>query len=150
MRLSAVGPFRLTRGEAPALVETVGSHEAEQRGIGRHGLETGLRLGQSDEVVVVELDAPALVGGVLGEDGASNRLADGRLPAGVGAQLAAKNGHRVGALAQGAVVPALDGREAEAHGLAGGRMSPGASRQPFDRGLQLAFVGRRGQKLTDD
>jgi hypothetical protein len=113
-------------------------------------LRARLRLGQSDEVVVVELDAPALVGGVLGKDGAPNRLADGMLLTGIGAQLAAKNGHRIGALAQGAVIPALDGREAEAHGRARGRMAPGASRQPFDRSLQLALVGRRGQQLADD
>ena len=54
-RLGALDPFRLARGEAAAFVEAVGSHEAAQRGIGRHGLEAGLR----DEVVVVELDAPA-------------------------------------------------------------------------------------------
>ena len=149
-RLGALGPFRLARGEAPALVEAVGAHEAEQRGIGRRGPQIGLRLGQGDEVVVVELDAPALVGGVLGEDGAPDRLADGVLLAGVGAQLAAKNGHRIGTLAQGAVVPALDGREAEAHGLAGGRMPPRSGRQPFDRRLQLALAGRRGQQLADD
>ena len=143
-RLGALGSFCLAGGEAPTLVEAVGSHEAAQRGIGRHGPEIGLRLGQSDEVVVVELDAPALVGGVLGQDGAPDRRADGRLLAGVGAQLAAKNGHRIGTLAQGAVVPALDGREAEAHGLAGGRMPPRASRQPFHRSLQIALVGRRG------
>ena len=75
-----------------------------------------MRLGQSDEVVVVELDAPALVGGVLGQGGAPNRLTDGMLLSGVGAQLAAENGHRIGALAQGPVVPALDGREPEYHG----------------------------------
>ena len=84
-RLGALDPFRLARGEAPALVEAVGSHEAAQRGIGRHGLEAGLR----DEIVVVELDAPALVGSVLGKDGAPNRLADGMLLTGIGAQLAA-------------------------------------------------------------
>ena len=108
-RLGALGSFRLAGGEAPTLVEAIGSHEAAQRGIGRHGPEAGLRLGQSDEIVVVELDGPALVGGVLRKDGAPNRLADGSLLTGVGAQLAAKNGHRIGALAQGAVVPALDG-----------------------------------------
>ena len=84
-RLGALGPFGPAWGEAPALVETVGPHEAEQRGIGRHRLEAGLGLGQCDEVVVVELDAPALVGGVLGEDGTAHGIADGGLLPGIGA-----------------------------------------------------------------
>lgn len=69
----ALGPFRPARGEATALVEAVGAHEAEQRRIGRHRLKIGLCVGERDQVVVVELDAPALVAGVLGEDGAGGR-----------------------------------------------------------------------------
>jgi hypothetical protein len=58
------------------------------RGVGRHGLQLGPRQGQSDEVVVMELDAPALVRGVLREQLSADRVADRDLPAGIGTQLA--------------------------------------------------------------
>src|SRR4249920_1003890 len=73
------------RGETPALVETVGTHEAAQRRIGRHRLEIRLRLGQRDEIVVMQLDAPALVGGVLREHRAADGVAD-RVAHGIGRQ----------------------------------------------------------------
>ena len=74
--------------------------------IGRHRPQAGLRLGQGDQIVVVQLDAPALVGGVLREHGAPQPPRSiGRLLAGVGAQLAAKHADRIVPLAQGAVVP---------------------------------------------
>ena len=133
-RLCALGPIGSARAQTPALVEAVGAHEAAQRGIGRRGLEPRLRLGQRDKVVVVELDAPALVCGVLRDDDATHGRADGVLPPGIGAQLAAQHGHRIGALVERAVVPALDGREAEADRLTRGRMPPDAGRQRFDRG----------------
>ena len=100
------------------------AHEPAQRGVGRHRLELGPRFGQRDEVVVMELDAPALVRGVLREDGLAHRIADRNLLSGVGAQLAAEHADRIGALLQGPVVPALDGREAEPDRIAGGRMLP--------------------------
>src|ERR1700683_968365 len=62
--LGLLGAAGCAGGETPALVETVGTHEAAQRRIGRHRLEIRLRLGQRDEIVVMQLDAPALVGGV--------------------------------------------------------------------------------------
>ena len=148
--LGTLCPFGSARAQAPALVETIGAHEATQGRIGRHRLEVWPRLGQRDEVVMVELDAPALMCGVLRDDDATHGRADGVLLPGVGAQLAAQHADRIGALVERAVVPALDGREAEADRLARGRMPPGAGRQRFDRGLQLALVGRRGQQLADD
>src|SRR5437016_305128 len=56
----------------------------------------------------------------------------------------------IGPLLARAVIPVLDGGEAEADGLAGGGMLPCAPGQPLDRGLQLAFGGRRCQQLSDD
>ena len=138
--LGTLGPFGSARAQAAALVETIGAHEATQRGIGRHGLEIWLRLGQRDKVVVVELDAPALVCGVLRDDDATHGRADGVLPPGVGAQLAAQHADRIGALVERAVVPALDGREAEADRLARRRMPPDAGRS-YQNAKQEAFWG---------
>lgn len=94
---------------------------------------------------MVEFEAPALVSGVLGEDGAANGIAHGMLLTGIGAQLATQDRHRIGALAQRPVIPALDGGEAEAHGLARSRMLPSSVAERADRGLQLALVRWRGQ-----
>jgi hypothetical protein len=49
------------RCHAPPLGEAVGAHEAAQRGVGRHRLKLRPGLRQRDEVVVMELYAPALV-----------------------------------------------------------------------------------------
>ena len=72
----------------------------------------------------MQLDAPALVRGVLREHGLAHGIAHRDLPSGIAAQLAAEHADRIAALLQGAVVPALDGREAEADRLAGDRMPP--------------------------
>ena len=148
--LGTLCPFGSARAQAPALVETIGAHEATQGGIGRYRLEVWPRLGQRDEVVMVELDAPALMCGVLRDDDATHGRADGVLLPGVGAQLAAQHADRIGALVERAVVPALDGREAEADRLTRRRMLPGAQAERTKRVLQLALRRRRGQQLADD
>jgi len=71
------------------------------------------------------------------------------LPSGIGADLAAEHADRIDPLLQGAVIPVLDSGEAEADGLAGGGMLPCAPGQLLDRGLQLAFGGRRRQQLSN-
>src|SRR5512134_3891553 len=73
--LGALGAVGRARRETPALVQSVGLHEAAQRRIGRNRLEVGPRLAERDEVVVMQLDAPALVRGILGEHGPSDRVA---------------------------------------------------------------------------
>jgi hypothetical protein len=97
----------------------------------------------------MELDAPALMRGVLREDGLAHRIADRNLLSGVGAQLAAEHADRIGAFLQGQVVPALDGREAEPDRIARGRMLPGAGGKRRDRGPQFALGGWRRQQLAD-
>ena len=62
----------------------------------------------------MELDAPAFVRGVLCEHDLARRVAHRGLLAGIGAQLATQDADRVATLLQGAVIPALDGGEAEA------------------------------------
>src|SRR6204780_5946897 len=98
----------------------------------------------------MELDSPTFVRGVLREHDLPPGVTDRVLPAGIGADLAAEHPDRIGPLLQGAVIPVLDGGKAEANGLAGGGMLPCAPGQPLDRGLQLAFGGRRRQQLSDD
>src|ERR1700681_2120643 len=98
----------------------------------------------------MELDAPAFVCGVLREHALPHGVTDRVLPSGIGADLAAEHADRIGPLLERAVIPVLDGGEAEADGLAGGGMLPCAPGQPLDRGLQLAFGRWRRQQLSDD
>jgi hypothetical protein len=65
-----------------------------QRRIGRHRLQLGPGLGECDEVVVMELDAPAFVRGVLREHGLPHGVTDRVLPSGIGADLAAEHADR--------------------------------------------------------
>jgi len=147
--LGALGAVGSTRCHAPPLGEAIGAHEPAQRGVGRHRLELGRRFGQCDEVVVMELDAPALMRSVLREDGLAHGIADRNLPSGVGAQLAAEHADRIGAFPARPVIPSLDGREAEPDRIAGGRMLPRAGGERHNCGLQLALGGRRRQQLAD-
>src|SRR6516225_4193312 len=89
--LGALCTLRAARGEAAPLLKTVGLQEPAQRCIGRHGLEIGVGLGERHEIVVVQLHAPALVRGVLGEDRLAYRAAHRRLLPSIGAQLAPQN-----------------------------------------------------------
>src|SRR5262252_339814 len=148
--LGLLGAAGCARGETPALVETVGTHEAAQRRIGRHRLEIRLRLGQRDEIVVMQLDAPALVGGVLREHRAADGIADRVLLPSIAAHLAPEHADRIDALSDRTVIPALDSGEAESHGLARRRMLPRSLCQIGDCRPQLALLRRRRQQPADD
>src|SRR4249919_1425518 len=148
--LGLLGAAGCARGETPALVETVGTHEAAQRRIGRHRLEIGLRLGQRDEIVVMQLDAPALVGGILREHRAADGVADRVLLPSIAAHLAPEHADRIGALSDRTVIPALDSGEAESHGLARRWMLPRPLCQIGDCRPQLALLRRRRQQPADD
>jgi hypothetical protein len=147
--LGALGTLGSARCHTPPLGEAIGAHEPAQRGVGRHGLKLRPRFGQRDEVVVMELDTPALMRSVLREDDLAHGIADRNLLSGIGAQLAAEYADRIGALLARPVVPSLDGREAELDRIAGGRMLPCAGGERRDRGLQLALGGQRRQQLAD-
>src|SRR5262249_29312303 len=123
-RLGTLGAFRSPGGEAAPFVEPVRLEEAAQRGIGRNGSEVRVALGERYEIVVVQPHAPALVGGVLGDNGLAHRAAHRRLPTCVGAQLAAQYAQGIPLLLQRPVIPALDRREAEAGGLIRNRVVP--------------------------
>src|SRR6202050_3374530 len=148
--LGLLGAAGGARGETPALVETVGTHEAAQRRIGRHRLEIRLRLGPRDEIVVMQLDAPALVGGVLCEHRAADGVAARVLLPSIAAHLAPEHADRIGALSDRTVIPALDSGEAESHGLARRRMLPRALCQIGNCRPQLALLRRRRQQPADD
>ena len=67
-----------------------------------------LRLGQRDEIVVMQLDAPAhAVGGVLREHSAADGVADRVLLPSIAAHLAPEHADRIGALSDRTVIPAL-------------------------------------------
>ena len=97
-RLGALGAVRSAWRDAPPLVETVGLEEPAQRRVGRHGLEIGLGRGQRDEIVVMQLDAPALVRGILRKHGLAHGVAHRHLLTGIGTQLAPQHADRIGAL----------------------------------------------------
>jgi hypothetical protein len=67
---------------------------------GRHRLQLGLGLSKCDEVVVMELGAPAFVRGVLREHSSPHGVTDRVLPSGIGADLAAEHADRIGPLLQ--------------------------------------------------
>ncbi len=148
-RFGAVGACGLARRDAPPLVETVRLQEPAQRSVGRRRLQIGPGLGKRDEIVMMELDAPAFVRGVLRQHDLAHRVAHRGLLAGIGAQLAAQDADRVATLLQGAVEPAFDGGEAEADRIARDGVTPLAPGKRLDLGAQLAFGRRRRQNLSD-
>src|SRR5271157_4937839 len=64
-RFGALGACGLARCHPTALVETVRLHEAAQGVVAGQRLQIVSRLGERDEIVVMKLDAPALVRGIL-------------------------------------------------------------------------------------
>ena len=64
-RFGAVGACGLARCHPTPLVETVRLHEAAQCVVAGQRLQIVSRLDERDEIVVMELDAPALVRGIL-------------------------------------------------------------------------------------
>jgi hypothetical protein len=68
----------------------------------------------------------------------------------IAAHLAPEHADRIGALSDRTVIPALDGGEAESHGLARRRMLPRPLCQIGDCRPQLALLRRRRQQPADD
>src|SRR5271157_5547520 len=148
-RFGALGACGLARCHPTALVETVRLHEAAQGVVAGQRLQIVSRLGERDEIVVMKLNAPVLVRGILRQHDLAHRGAHRGLLAGIGAQLAAQDADRVAALLQGAVEPALDGGEAEARRFARDGVTPLAPGKRFDLGAQLALGRRRRQQLSN-
>jgi len=145
----ALGAFCPARCEAPALVEAVRGEETAQRGIGRHRRERGIALGERQDVVVMQLDAPALVRGVLRQHGLAYRGAHRSLRASVLTQLTPQHRDRIVPLLACPVIPALQGGDAEADRLATDRMTPRARGELIELQTQHALARRRRQQLAD-
>src|SRR5438128_8849458 len=92
-------------GKAALLQESVGLHEAPQRGIGRQWPARRIRAHHRSEVVVMELIAPAPMRGVLLQQHLAERLADRGLPAGIRAPLAAQHADRIDRCAARVLIP---------------------------------------------
>jgi hypothetical protein len=130
---------------AAPLLKPIGLQESAQRRVGRHVLEIGVGLGERDEIVVVQLRAPALMRGILGEDCLAHGRGHRPLLAGIDAQLAPKNTYRISLLLERPVVPALDRGEAEASMLIGYGMMPRSLGKCRNCRGELALRRRRRQ-----
>jgi hypothetical protein len=89
-RLGVAGAFGLPRREALPLVEAMRLEEAAQRGIRQRQAKLGLLLGKRQQIVVMELHAPALARCVLASS-AWRTVAHRCLLAGIGAHLAGRS-----------------------------------------------------------
>jgi hypothetical protein len=96
--------------------EALALHEAAHGRVARHRPEAWLLAGERDEVVVVQLEAPARVVAMLLGDGFGERGAETRMRPGVGGDLARQRGEWIVGGA-GDVPPALDALEGEVEGL---------------------------------
>ena len=147
-RLGAFGAFSPARCEPSTLVETMSLEEAAQCRVGRQRHQLGLLLGQCEQVVMMKLGAPALVCRILRQHGLAHGGAHRDLLAGVAAPLAPEHADRILPLLAGAVIPALECRDAEAGRLAADRMAPCARGELVELRTQFALARRRRQQLA--
>ena len=119
-------------------------HEAAHRRVGRHATEPGLEHRERDEVVGVQLIAPARMLAVLHDhhrdQHRGQRTALTRVLADAPAQRA--DGVGAGRPPTRGVEPALDRREREAHLRPGDRVLLRSRRERLERAAQLASRGR--------
>ena len=123
------------------------SQIAPYRGVRGH--RRAARLASHPQVIQVQLRRPARMFAVLvhqRRDG--HRRQTGEEPL-VGAKPVLQSGHRIGGTPR-LVVPALQGRGAEAHVKARDRMTPGPGRQRCERADQLSRLGGCGEQGADD
>lgn len=106
-------------------------------------------LDEDRQVVVVELVGPARVLAVLGADHLGEQDADARLRARPRVGLARQRPNRVRRVVAREVVPALEGLDAEAHGLAGRRVLVGPGCELGERRPEVAVLGRARQQRAD-
>ena len=142
----ALGPAR-RRGTAPG--QAMRGHEPPDRRVGGHRAQFRPRLGQGDQIVVMQLDTPAFVSPVLLQQRPAQRRRHRCLRTGIAAPLATQHADRIMALVAGAVEPALQRGDAKADRRAGARVAPFARRQLPQSRVQRALRRRRGQQLAD-
>lgn len=118
---SASATFLLTQ-------QPLSPHEPRHGAVGGHRLKRRIRVGDSAQIVVVQLKRPAWMLTVKQLDRASQRLAERRLRTRVLVHLASQGSDRIVPTTFGLIEPALQGRESEPNALAGRRVRPGARR----------------------
>src|SRR5713101_4379737 len=148
-RLGALGSFGPPRRQAPPLLKPMRLEKAAQRGIRRHRPQLGPVLAERDQIVVMKLDGPTLVGGVLRQQGLTHRVAHRRLLSGVRTHLAAQDADRIVPFLDGAIEPSLDGGDAETDRLTGARVTPLPRGKLLNLAAQRALCGRCRQQLAD-
>ena len=124
-------------------------HEPAHGGVAGHRAEAGVFAGERDEVVVVQLEAPARMVAVLLRERLGDGGAQARMRSSVRGHLARQHRERIVGAA-GDVPPSLEGLEREADGLARGRVPPGARGKRLDACLELAVVGGGRQEGAED
>ena len=139
----------LVAPRAAVLAQPVMLHVAAHRGVARQDAQRRLLAPQRHQVVVDQLVAPARVLLAQGPDRLGHRHRHAGMRARVLGHLALERPDRV-LLVASAVVPALEGLEAEADGLARRRVTPRPRRQLRDARGQLAGLGRCAQQRADD
>ena len=138
----------LGRSLRPRLtVHALGEQIAPHRRVRGHGRIT--LLASHAQIVQVQLRRPARMFAILQRQQANSHRRQTREAALVAAQAVLECGHRI-ARAPGPVVPALDGRRAEAHVQARDGVAPGLGSQAKKGGTQLPGRGRGGHQRADD
>ncbi len=124
-------------------------HESAHRRVAGHRPEARVFAGERDEVVVMQLEAPARVVAVLARDRLDERGAQAWVRAGVRGHLAREHSQGIVGGASD-VPPALEGLEREADRLARGGVPPRALGELRDARFELAVVGGGRQEGTED
>jgi hypothetical protein len=87
-RLGALGSFGPTRRQAPPLLKTMCLEEAAQCPVKRNRPQLRRLVGERNQIVVMELGGPRLMGRVLGKQSLAHRVGHRRLLTQVRAHLA--------------------------------------------------------------
>ena len=127
-------------------------HEAAHRRVGRHATEPGLEHRERDEVVGVQLIAPARMLAVLHDHHRDQHRGQRPALTRVLADAPAQRTDGVGASRRATrnMKPALDRREGEGHLRPRDRVLPGPRGQRFERGTQFALSGRGREQRAHD
>ncbi len=140
--LLAVAAF--ARAQQPLLF-----HEAGDCRIAGDGPEAGILARESEEIVVMELEAPSRMVSMLAGDGVGEGFADAGVRARVSVDPARERGEGVLGGA-GDVPPSLDRLEREVGRAARRRMAPCSRGELLDAAFELPGVGGGGEQRTHD
>ena len=140
----------LARRRRAAPGQAMRGHEPPDRRVGWHRAQFRPRLGQGDQIVMMQLYAPAFVSPVLLQQRLAQRRRHRCLRTGIAAPLAEQHADRILLLVTGTVEPPFKRGDAEADRLAGARVAPFARRQLLQSRAQRALRRRCRQQRTDN